>query len=135
MSRGYLTEKEFFGPLFEDRSPEDVYATALMARVAMSIADKRYTMKMTQKEFAKKIGISQSMVSKCESGECNFTLQALARVFAKLELMPTLHVEKADGSKTLLHDIEENDNPDNRPKWIFPERRQFLSPSEWEVIA
>lgn len=43
-------------------------------------------MKMTQKEFAEHIKVSQGMISKWESGNYNFSIKTLAEVAEKLDM-------------------------------------------------
>ena len=41
---------------------------------------------MTQKEFAKKLNVSQGMVSKWESEDYNFTIESLAQIAEKIRI-------------------------------------------------
>ena len=41
---------------------------------------------MTQKEFAKFMGVTQGMVSKWESGDYNFTIESICNILEKLDL-------------------------------------------------
>ncbi len=73
------------------------------SHIAFEIAAKRSDMGMSQKEFAKFMGVSQVMVSKWESGDYNFTLDTLNEVCFKLgmDFKPQVSVNK---------------NPENRCK-------------------
>lgn len=57
-----------------------------LALIAAKIELKRTALGMTQKEFAKKMGVSQGMVSRWESGTYNFTITTLNEICKKLEL-------------------------------------------------
>ena len=71
---------------FSDLSTEDKADADLKAEIAMHIHEKRIDMHMTQKEFAEFNGVSQTMVSKWESGEYNFSLDNLSHLMATLGL-------------------------------------------------
>lgn len=58
----------------------------IRATIAAEIGFKRIELELNQKEFAKKMGVSQSMVSKWESGDYNFTIKSLAEIATKLEI-------------------------------------------------
>ncbi|SEQ11774.1 Helix-turn-helix [Lachnospiraceae bacterium NE2001] len=49
---------------------------------------------MSQKELAEKLGVSQAMVSKLESGEYNPTIKKLCELFQKLDLEMKLSVSE-----------------------------------------
>ena len=49
---------------------------------------------MSQKELAEKLGVSQAMVSKLESGEYNPTIKKLCELFQKLDLDMKLAVSE-----------------------------------------
>lgn len=55
-----------------------------IAIIAARIRLKRLEMNMSQKEFAKFMGVTQVMVSKWEHGEYNFTIKKLSEIEAKL---------------------------------------------------
>ena len=77
---------EALADLAQDFSLADVIATKLQAKIAIAITKKRLEYGMTQKEFAKKLNVSQGMVSKWESEDYNFTIESLAQIAEKLEL-------------------------------------------------
>ena len=73
--------------LFEDViSPADAIAAKLMAQVSSAITRERIKLRMTQTEFAKHIGVTQSQVSRWEHGDYNFSLEKIADIAAKLDL-------------------------------------------------
>ena len=69
---------------------------------------------MSQKQFAQFMGVSQAMVSKWESGDCNFTIETIAKICDKLDLIPQLELisendyyslmQKNNGSWTVNQD-------------------------------
>ncbi len=78
----------------ETLSASDILAAKALAEVSGSIVSRRMEMGMTQKEFSKYLGVSQSMVSKWESTDYNFTVKALADIAAKLDLDLTVRLRK-----------------------------------------
>lgn len=70
----------------EQLSNSDIISAKQLAKISAIITKKRLDLKMNQTQFAKHIGVSQSMVSKWESEEYNFTIGALAKICDKLDL-------------------------------------------------
>jgi len=68
----------------------EILASNMRYDVCMMIHEYRIKKKMNQSEFAKYMGVSQSMVSKWESGECNFSLELLAKICSKVGCEPKL---------------------------------------------
>lgn len=58
----------------------------ILYNIAIKIFDNRIDRGLNQSEFAKLLGISQSMVSKLESGEYNPTVEQLHKISKKLNL-------------------------------------------------
>ena len=54
--------------------------------LAVAITSKRIDLGLTQKEFAEKIGKTQTMISKWENADCNFTIKTLIEIAQKLDL-------------------------------------------------
>ena len=75
---------EMFDFLSNYLSKSDVYATKVIAKISMFILKYRQEANMTQKEFAKKMGVTQAMISKWESAEYNFTVETIAHICEKL---------------------------------------------------
>lgn len=64
--------------LTQGLSEADLSNAIWMAEVAAEISISRIKMGMTQKEFAKYLGVSQGWVSRIESGDCNSTIRLIA---------------------------------------------------------
>ena len=56
----------------------------LQNKIAMEVCEYRYRNGMTQAALAKKLGVTQAMVSKYESGEYNISIKAAYNLFDKL---------------------------------------------------
>lgn len=63
----------------------DILASEVLAKISTAIIKARIERGMTQKEFASLLGVSQSMVSKWESENYNFSIEALANICEKLD--------------------------------------------------
>lgn len=72
--------------LFDSLPTDALLESDIMSYIAMKIIDKRLSMGMSQKEFAKHLGVSQSMVSKWESCEYNFSIKSLLKLASALEM-------------------------------------------------
>ena len=70
---------------FEDLSEETKEEINLMAACAVLIHEKRLQLGMNQKQFGELLGASQTMVSKWESGDYNFTVQKVGEIFTALK--------------------------------------------------
>ncbi len=64
----------------------DILAAKALAKISAIISKKRVDKRMSQKQFAEFMGVSQGMVSKWESEDYNFSIEALARICDKLDL-------------------------------------------------
>lgn len=67
-------------------SNEETVLAALQSMIAAEITGRRIEMKMTQKDLALLLNVSQSTLSKWESGETNFTLSTLVSIATKLNI-------------------------------------------------
>lgn len=79
--------KEMFNYLSSHISKSDIYASKAIAKISMFIFKYRQDLNMTQKDFARMLGVSQGMVSKWESSEYNFTIQNIAQISEKLKVV------------------------------------------------
>ena len=78
---------EDFLEFFADKlSGADVIAARELGKISAIIAKERIDRGLNQKDFAKLLNVSQSMESKWESENYNFTIENLANICDKLDL-------------------------------------------------
>ena len=65
-------------------TPSEQLANKKLGRIASEIEMWRVEHNMTQKDFAKFMGVTQAQVSKWESGEYNFSIKTLANLASRL---------------------------------------------------
>ena len=75
-----------FEALTEKMSAHEIKSAMVISEISSKIENERINKKMTQKEFSEFMDVSQSMVSKWESGDYNFTIETIAKIFDKLNL-------------------------------------------------
>lgn len=86
MSKHACTIEDLFN-LFEDSlTPADVITSKLMAQISSAITKERLKLSMNQSDFAKHIGATQSLVSRWEHGDYNFSIRKIAEIAEKLDL-------------------------------------------------
>ncbi|MBQ4219280.1 MAG: helix-turn-helix transcriptional regulator [Butyrivibrio sp.] len=68
-----------------------------LAKISARIERCRLDLGMTQQEFAKYIGVTQSMVSKWEGREYNFTIRTLNEICEKVNLDLSISLDKTCG--------------------------------------
>jgi len=77
--------EKLFG-LFDDLDETDIIASNLLSKISLKIAKYRLENRLTQKDFADFLDVSQSMVSKIESEDYNYTIKMLVRIFSKMKI-------------------------------------------------
>ena len=81
--------------LFEDSlKPSDLIEARAISQVTGTIIKERKRLGLDQKEFAEKLGVSQSLVSRWESGNSNFTIKSLAEIAAKLDMCLDIKIKR-----------------------------------------
>ncbi len=80
------TLDDLFDAFKDDIRKEDIIYAKSTALIVSSIVKERLKNNMTQTEFAQKLGIKQSMVSRWESGSSNFTIKTLSKIAATLDM-------------------------------------------------
>lgn len=89
--------------LVEGLSPNlslaDVYSIKNLSKISYVIVKKRLQLDMDQKSFAKLMGVSQTMVSKWESGKYNFTINTISKICSKLDLKFEVNFDDNDAIK------------------------------------
>lgn len=83
-----ITMKEMF-PSITDA---DISASEIKYKISKAIYLKRKEMQMSQKRFAEFLNVTQGMVSKWESFNYNFTIEAITEIFSKLNLELNLSI-------------------------------------------
>ena len=78
----------------EQISESDLIAAEQLAKISAQIVVSRIERDMTQNEFAQFMGVSQGMVSKWESEDYNFTVEALSKICQKLNLDLEINLKK-----------------------------------------
>ena len=78
-------------------SKEERIAAIYIGQIAATIQRQRKEKGYTQHELAKKLGVSQVMVSRWENGEENFTIATLAKISAALGIEWNNPLEKRAG--------------------------------------
>lgn len=72
--------------LAQNMSVVETAKTALHIELSQIIREARKQLNLSQKELAEKMGVKQSMVSRWESGECNYTIDTLVEIANALKL-------------------------------------------------
>ena len=67
-------------------APEDVLCAKVMSQASKAIIRERMNLQMNQKEFAAHIHATQSLVSRWERGDYNFSLKKLSSIAAALDM-------------------------------------------------
>jgi len=72
--------------LYDMFTEEEHAESRCRVEISMTIEDQRKAKGYTQKDLAKKLGVSQAMVSRWENGEENLTIATLAKIAVALGL-------------------------------------------------
>ncbi len=80
--------------LFDNLSQDDIEECDLSAGIAIKIASKRGKMGLTQKDLAVMMGVTEEKVSRWESGDCNFRVEKLRKIFSKLGYKMTIKIKR-----------------------------------------
>ena len=82
-----MLNKEFCIPLenlveelAQPMSTADIAELTIQLQIGKTVKEARKAKHLTQTAFAKVMGVTQSMVSRWESGDCNFTLHTLISI-------------------------------------------------------
>ena len=78
----------------ETLTPADVLSAKLMAQFSNAITSERLNLNMSQKDFAKHINATQSLISRWECGDYNFSINKIAEIAAKLDLNVDFKINK-----------------------------------------
>ena len=80
------TLRDLVEALTNDMSVVDMAQTALHIEISRTIRNARKQKGLSQKDLAEKMGVKQSLVSRWESSECNYTIDTLVEIADALGL-------------------------------------------------
>ena len=78
--------KDLFLAVGANLSDEQFQLSILQGLISAEISMKRQELGLNQKQLAEKLGVSQAMVSRWETGEANFTLSSLVKISVALDI-------------------------------------------------
>lgn len=105
---------ELINLMSEQLSESDLIASEQLANISSQIVASRIERKMTQKEFAEFMDVSQGMISKWESENYNFTVETLAKICEKLNLELEINFKNRN-SRFVQHTINKGRNWNCKP--------------------
>ena len=101
MSNKYSrTIDDLFSMFSDTLSPEDVMTAKLISQISSTITKERLNLNMNQTDFAEHIGASQSLVSRWEHGDYNFSLKKLSEIAVKLDLDVNISISRSNAVTT-----------------------------------
>ncbi len=106
-----MKEADFIDELIDSLNRSEVIEAHLISKVVSTLISARVERGMNQKQFADYMGISQAMVSKWENADCNFTIQSIAKICEKLNLVPCLDFLSEEDYMVIK----------NRDRFVLPE--------------
>lgn len=71
----------------------DILTVDALAKISAAITKERVALGMNKSDFAKHLGVSQSTLSKWESGDYNFKINTISKIFSKLGLAFDICIE------------------------------------------
>lgn len=80
------TLSDLIDALTQNMTTVDIAQTALHIELSQKIREARKKLGMSQKDLAEKMGVKQSLVSRWESSECNYTIDTLVEIADALGL-------------------------------------------------
>ena len=113
--------------LFEDTlSPVDALTSKLMAQISSEITKERLKLGMNQSEFAKYIGATQSLVSRWEHGDYNFSIKKIAEVAVALNMDVDFNMKSSVPEDASKNSMDSDRSVEVTSKIIhFPSRQQY----------
>ncbi len=109
MFEGYKDLLSFLDNLAAPDTPEDIAACTysdIIDDFSMALVDYRIHHNLSQVELAKRLSISQTMVSQYESGARNISLNTLCTLMAKLGKKVVLSFEDAIDSTSYAQGVD-----------------------------
>lgn len=80
------TLEDLVNALTQHMTAVDIAQTAMHIEISRMIRSARRQINLSQKAMAEKMGVKQSMISRWESGDCNYTIDTLVEIADALGL-------------------------------------------------
>lgn len=91
-----LKNKELASYIEANLTKATIAGEIAKAEIASEIMKSRLKKGMNQKEFAQYMNVSQAMISKWESGECNFSISTICEICDKLSLVFSIEISAVE---------------------------------------
>lgn len=101
---------ELLNFLEENTTKKDLYTIREQVNISATILKKRIDLGMNQKQFAEFMRVSQGMVSKWESSDYNFTIEAISNICDKLNLIFHVEITNQEEEKDYIDYINQRKN-------------------------
>lgn len=92
---------------------DDIISAQILSQISSRIVKYRLDRKMSQKEFAMFLDVSQTMVSKIESGDYNFTIKNLVKICNRMHLYLDVSIRnertKTPKNKYIILNMDNNE--------------------------
>ena len=119
-------ERELFVDI-GDNDPEYRYYD-LLDKISVCLVNYRVKRGMSQTELARQLGVSQTMISKYESGDYNFSLKSIIELLAALDMH--FRIEVGEEEADTLQSVSSM-NYKNVPN----QKEQEANPEDWDELA
>lgn len=80
------TLSDLIDALAQNMTTAEIAQTAIRIEISQTIRDRRKKLGLSQKDLADRMGVKQSLVSRWESNDCNFTIDTLVDIADALGL-------------------------------------------------
>ena len=104
----------FIDELIDSLDRSAVIEASIASKIVLALITARAERGMNQKQFAEYMGVSQAMVSKWETVDCNFTIQTISKICEKLNLIPRLEL-LSEEDYMAINKKEQFDLPEKEP--------------------
>ena len=98
---------DFINEFASNEAKERFELDDILYDISMRIFDYRMKNNLSQKDLAKRLEVTQAMVSKLESGEYNPSVEQLWKISKKLNFKLSIILETKEDDKTEIWDTQE----------------------------
>lgn len=85
---------DLFNLFKDDLNESDMLFTKINTQISSVLVKERLASNLSQSAFAEKNNVSQSLISRWESGDCNFTIKKLCEIAVALNLDLAIQLEQ-----------------------------------------